>query len=219
MNHPTNFQTMNESELRAYILAHRDNTKAFYALADCLKSKPGRNLSEGDLDRLPEILAEIKQENQYLSQLDINLENIKNKYQILILPSKINNSQEDLELIDTDDAIYLTKLLKLEQLSCANSYDLGLEAKVSNLRSVEIKLGLIWILDKACIPILIVVIVRLIGDKISQSNKNNQNSPQIQAELKIFDNKIESGSVNYHGDVDGFLKVLEGFKNDKKEQK
>ncbi|MDJ0516499.1 MAG: hypothetical protein QNJ74_09680 [Trichodesmium sp. MO_231.B1] len=219
MNYPTNFQTMNESELRAYVLAHRDDTEAFYALADRLKSKPGRKLSEGDLDRLPEILAEVKQENQYLSQLDINLENLKNKYQILILPSKINNSQEDLELIDTDDAIHLTKLLRLEKLSCANSYDLGLEAKVSHLRSFEIKLGLIWILDKACIPILIAVIVRLIGDKISQLNKNNQNSPQIQAELKIFDNKIESGSVNYHGDVDGFLKVLEGFKNGEKEQK
>ncbi len=219
MNHPTNFQTMNESELRAYVLAHRDDNEAFYALADRLKSKPGRKLSEGDLDRLPEILAEIKQENQYLSQLNINLENLKNKYQILILPSRINNSQEDLELIDTDDAIYLTKLLKLEKLSCANSYDLGLEAKVSHLRSVEIKLGLIWILDKACIPILIVVIGRLIGDKISQSNKNNQNSQKIKAELKVFDNKIESGTVDYDGNVDGFIKVLEKFKNDKKEQK
>ncbi|MEB3341065.1 DUF6887 family protein [Okeania sp.] len=57
MNHPTNFQTMNESELRSYVLAHRDNTEAFSALANRLKSKPGRKLSEGDLDRLPEILA------------------------------------------------------------------------------------------------------------------------------------------------------------------
>ena len=63
MNHSTNFQTMNESELRAYVLAHREDTEAFYALADRLKSKPGRKLSEGDLDRLPEVLAEIKQEN------------------------------------------------------------------------------------------------------------------------------------------------------------
>ncbi|WP_375339898.1 hypothetical protein [Okeania sp. KiyG1] len=30
MNHP-NFQTMNESELRSYVLAHRDDTEAFYA--------------------------------------------------------------------------------------------------------------------------------------------------------------------------------------------
>jgi hypothetical protein len=59
-----NFQTMNESQLRAYVLSHREDTEAFYALADRLKSKPGRKLSETDLERLPEILAEIKQKNQ-----------------------------------------------------------------------------------------------------------------------------------------------------------
>ncbi|NEO57750.1 MAG: hypothetical protein F6K54_34625 [Okeania sp. SIO3B5] len=63
MNHP-NFKTMNEPELRAYVLAHRDDTDAFYALADRLKSKPGRKLSEGDFEKLPEILAEIKQQKQ-----------------------------------------------------------------------------------------------------------------------------------------------------------
>ena len=63
MNHP-NFQTMNQSELRAYVLAHRDDTEAFYALADRLTSKPGRKLSDADLERLPEILAEIKQQKQ-----------------------------------------------------------------------------------------------------------------------------------------------------------
>ncbi|MGK7920272.1 MAG: hypothetical protein AB4080_09750 [Trichodesmium sp.] len=63
MNHP-NFQTMNESELRAYVLTHRDDTEAFYALADRLKSKPGRKLSESDFEILPEILAEIKQQQQ-----------------------------------------------------------------------------------------------------------------------------------------------------------
>ncbi len=31
MNHPTNFQIMNESELRAYVLVHREDTEAFYA--------------------------------------------------------------------------------------------------------------------------------------------------------------------------------------------
>ena len=65
MNDP-NFQTMNESELRAYVLANREDNKAFYTLADRLKSKPGRKLSPEDLDRLPEILAEIKQQKQSL---------------------------------------------------------------------------------------------------------------------------------------------------------
>lgn len=63
MNQP-NFQTMNQAELRAYVLAHREDTEAFYALADRLKSKPGRKLSESDLERIPEILTEIKQKRQ-----------------------------------------------------------------------------------------------------------------------------------------------------------
>ena len=63
MNHP-NFQTMNESKLWAYVLVHRDDTEAFYALAERLTSKPGCKLSEEDFERLPEILAEIKQQKQ-----------------------------------------------------------------------------------------------------------------------------------------------------------
>ncbi len=58
------FQTMTQAELRAYVLSHRDDSEAFYALADCLKSQPGRKLSNEDIKRLPEILAEIRQEIQ-----------------------------------------------------------------------------------------------------------------------------------------------------------
>lgn len=40
MNNP-NFKTMNESELRAYVLSHREDTEAFYALADRLSLNRG----------------------------------------------------------------------------------------------------------------------------------------------------------------------------------
>ncbi len=63
MNKP-NFQTMSQAELRAYVLANREDTEAFYALADRLKSKPGYKLSESDLKRIPEILTEIEQKDQ-----------------------------------------------------------------------------------------------------------------------------------------------------------
>ncbi|MGK7883657.1 MAG: hypothetical protein AB4057_03405 [Crocosphaera sp.] len=63
MNKP-NFQTMTQAELRAYVLANREDTEAFYALADLLKSKPGHKLSDSDLKRIPEILTEIKQQEQ-----------------------------------------------------------------------------------------------------------------------------------------------------------
>jgi hypothetical protein len=39
-------------------------TRDFYALAGCLKSQPGKKLSNEDIKRLPEILAEIRQKRE-----------------------------------------------------------------------------------------------------------------------------------------------------------
>jgi hypothetical protein len=36
-----NFQAMTKQELRAYVLEHRDDQEAFYALADKLTEEPG----------------------------------------------------------------------------------------------------------------------------------------------------------------------------------
>lgn len=36
-----NFQAMTKQELRAYVLEHRDDQEAFYALADKLREEPG----------------------------------------------------------------------------------------------------------------------------------------------------------------------------------
>ncbi|MBR8837872.1 MAG: hypothetical protein DSM106950_28675 [Stigonema ocellatum SAG 48.90 = DSM 106950] len=36
-----NFQAMTKQELRAYVLEHRDNDEAFYALTDKLRQEPG----------------------------------------------------------------------------------------------------------------------------------------------------------------------------------
>ncbi|MFK0732145.1 MAG: DUF6887 family protein [Gloeotrichia echinulata GP01] len=36
-----NFQTMTKQELRAYVLEHRDDQEAFYALTDKLREEPG----------------------------------------------------------------------------------------------------------------------------------------------------------------------------------
>ncbi|MEH1918748.1 DUF6887 family protein [Nostoc sp.] len=36
-----NFQAMTKQELRAYVLKHRDDQEAFYALTDKLREEPG----------------------------------------------------------------------------------------------------------------------------------------------------------------------------------
>ena len=59
-----NFQTMNQAQLRAYVLSHRDDSEAFYALADRLRAKPGRKLAPEDIERLPEILEETRKDRE-----------------------------------------------------------------------------------------------------------------------------------------------------------
>lgn len=63
-------------------------------------------------------------------------------YQVLCLPENIENQMKDVSLIDSGEAIALSKLLREEKIACANSYDLGLETKVSERRSSEHYLGL-----------------------------------------------------------------------------
>lgn len=58
-----NFQTMDQAELRAYVLSHREDNEAFYVLADRLRARPGRKISPEEIEHLPEILEEIRQKN------------------------------------------------------------------------------------------------------------------------------------------------------------
>jgi hypothetical protein len=54
-----NFEAMSKAELRAYVLAHRDDTEAFHALADRIVANPNLKwYSAEDVDRFPEIFAE-----------------------------------------------------------------------------------------------------------------------------------------------------------------
>lgn len=158
-----------------------------------------------------------------LSDLGIDWETVKDKYQILMIPSTVEeasslvNPQNISGLIDTDDSIHLSKLLKSEGVSCANSYDLGLDSKILQLRNVEIQLGIIWILNKICLPIVTAVIGRIIGEKIinrSKSKSSDVTEPIIRAEMKLIDNKITTASIKYDGDGKTFLKLLEGLKDD-----
>ena len=74
-----------------------------------------------------------------LSELGISLDQIQDQYKVLIIPSNIETSDALVNgkgmpgRIDTDDSIYLYKLLRAQGILCANSHDLGIESKVSHL--------------------------------------------------------------------------------------
>ena len=155
----------------------------------------------------------------WLTKLGINF-NAINEYQIILLPENIEQVTDTPELIDTDDAITLSKLLKEEGVPCANSYDIGLETIVLARRSIDIWLGTIWILNHAALPLLISVVGRLVGEKVKSElqNAKNENDTElitIHADIQILEGKISSASIKYTGEVEGFLKILQGIVNEK----
>jgi len=163
-----------------------------------------------------------------LGELGVNLD-ILSQYQILCLPENIANKSEQLELVDSAESITLSKLLKEKGLMCANSYDLGLNTKVSERRGLDLWLGSIWILNHAALPLLISVVGRLLGEKIqkgleaSRDQKKSQgfenlDGTKVYAALKLIDGKV-SAEIKFHGDADTFLKVLKGINNDQHDPK
>lgn len=145
--------------------------------------------------------------------------NILSQYQILCLPENIRDLSEDTDLIDPTEAIVLSKLLKEEGIKCGNSYDIGLNAKVSERKSVDMWLGSIWILDKAVLPLLLSVLGRLLGEKISKTLNSSKaldesQEAKVHVTLKIINGKISEADVEYSGNASNFLKVLNGINND-----
>ncbi len=158
-----------------------------------------------------------------LSDLGID-HNVMSQYQILCFPEDIENRTETNQLADSGESITLSKLLKEEGVKCANSYDLGLDAKISERRGVDLWLGSIWILKKAVFPLFIAVAGRLIGEKIQrkldtaqelQTSQRDENfeETKVHADLKIIDGKLNA-EIKYNGDADTFLKVLKGINHE-----
>jgi hypothetical protein len=161
-------------------------------------------------------------ELELLNNLGVN-SNIFEQYQILCLPENIEKQSEHLELVDASESIILCKLLKEEGVKCANSYDLGLDAKISERRGLDIWLGSVWILNHAALPLLLSVVGRLLGEKIQkelESSKQqklsqlpgNPDETRVHINLKIMDEKASS-EITFHGDADTFLRILKGINN------
>jgi len=149
---------------------------------------------------------------------------ILSRYQILCLPENIQNQADASELIDAGESITLSKLLKEEGLECANSYDLGLDAKVSDRRGLGLWLGSIWVLNHAALPLLINVVGRLLGERIQKKleaskqikasqDDENLETTKVHANLKFVNEKINV-DIEYHGDAGTFIKVLKSINGD-----
>lgn len=158
-----------------------------------------------------------------LSELGVRPD-ILSQYQILCLPENIENRAETSDLLDSEESIILSKLLKEEGVKCANSYDLSLSAKIIERRGLDLWLGSIWVLEHGVLPVLIGVLIRLLGDKLQKKSDASKQlekyeelieltTTKVHANLKIIDGKV-SVEVDFQGDPDTFIKVLKGISND-----
>lgn len=67
MTSKPDFAKMEKAELRAYVLAHRDDTEAFYALADRIHAEEGRVKyplfkSLEDIENYPDLLEKLRRD-------------------------------------------------------------------------------------------------------------------------------------------------------------
>lgn len=166
------------------------------------------------------------EELQLLSDLGISPVVLKS-YQILCLPENIGNRGEHSELVDAEECVTLSKLLKQQGVKCANSYDLGLSTRIAERRGLDLWLGSIWVLENAALPLVINIIGRLVGERIIQrklrADKQLKDAEAVDkavvhANLKIIDQKTPA-EIMFHGDVDTFLKLFKGLHDEQSDFK
>lgn len=130
-------------------------------------------------------------------------------YDILFLPENITTAKESDQLIDAPDSISLFKLLKIQGISCATSFDLALDTNMLERRSSENWYGTIFIRNKIVIPLFVSILSGLIIKVIDGKGEENQVHIDLQLE------RPESiTSIKYDGDGETLLKILEAVKAD-----
>ncbi|NPE30700.1 hypothetical protein HNV12_22645 [Methanococcoides sp. SA1] len=132
-------------------------------------------------------------------------DSILGDYQILCLPENFFSDEME-ELYDADHAVNLGKKLKQTDIKCANSYDLGLEPDIYFRKSAELFFGIVYVLEKAVIPVLASVLSTLLVLKITGNGEKSeeQNSSHVNIELYLPEEK----HLKYDGDSETLLKIL-----------
>ena len=135
-------------------------------------------------------------------------------FDILCLPENIAAVASIDDLYDASDAIVLSKLLKIQGLNCANSYDLHLPCRVLERRSKEKWFGMVFIRKNVVIPLFVSVLGNLISSEIADAPKDKQQPiPKIHIELKIKKPNCIT-SIKYDGDASTLITILKNIEAD-----
>jgi len=131
-----------------------------------------------------------------------------NQFDILCLPENFITASNASELFDASDAINLSKFLKMQNLLCANSFDLSLESQILERRSSEKWFGVVLIRNKIILPVFATVIGGLILNRIDGRDE----SDQVHIELHL-EKPEEFTRIKYDGDGETLIKVLDAIKD------
>jgi len=149
-----------------------------------------------------------------LREVGIDPEKFKG-YQVLCLPENAEYAKTADELFDASDTADLSKQLRAVGLKCANSFDLGIKAKVRERRGAELWLGLVWILDNVALPVFIDVVSTKLASMIHRKAKSTsaiiqQSGQKVHLKLRILRGE-DFISIDYDGDPEILNQMLSGI--------
>ena len=134
---------------------------------------------------------------------------------LLLLPDGITSSTTD--LVESVDSITLAKMLKSNGLKCQTMYDLGLPKKVLERRGEELWLGTVWFVCNVVLPTAISVFSNYLYEKakgaLPRTKQSGHTSLLVNVTLIVQKGETPT-QLNFSGDVDLLLQILEGLKND-----
>jgi hypothetical protein len=140
-----------------------------------------------------------------------------NGLDVIILPENFNGDQD---VFDGQDAITLSKLLKQQNIKCANSFDLNLDAPTKERRGNDIWLGQLYILNDFVLPIVTGVIGSLLATAIADRKKRKDlRAPASNVHAEISINKRDGiTNIQYSGDPEALVKILKVLECDENEE-
>jgi hypothetical protein len=139
---------------------------------------------------------------------------------MIVLPEGFGESGQ--EPMDAQDAITFSKLLKQNNVKCANSYDLGLDIPTLERRSNDIWLGQLYIINDFVMPIVFNTVCSILAAVIiekRQKKKDNDNAPSGSVHTELTINRPSGIThIKYSGDPEILVKIMEALKDESNEQ-
>ena len=138
------------------------------------------------------------------------------QYQVLCLPENCERAATSDELFDASGTADLSKRLKVAGLKCANSFDLGLEARVLERRAADLWLGLVWIMHEFAIPVFVGIVAALLTSMIQRRSKSPPSTiqrpgPKVHLTLRLLRGE-DLTTVKYDGDPETLKQLLSGIR-------